>query len=331
MDGYDGSLEIVTSARPHTYIKEDTLPDDFTWGNIDGVSYLTRSHNQHIPQYCGSCWAHGSISALADRIKIARASAGANNKGTTTTSPTDVELSIQWVLNCGSHVAGSCHGGYHTAVYQLIHNVGYIPYETCMPYLACSSDSKEGFCPYVDTYCTSQNVCRTCSTFHLFGGTCRGVDPFPHATVAEYGTIRSKNVHEIMSEIYARGPVAASINGKPIHSFDGQSIYTDDTQSTKTTHIVEIIGWGTTTKEENNPSKNKQRYWIVRNSWGEYWADLGFFRIEMGKNLLGIESDIAWATPGSWTEVNVPCHENGKNCNKIIQQQVDQTTKILPS
>lgn len=35
----------------------------------------------------------------------------------------------------------------------------------------------------------------------------------------------------------------------------------------------------------------------------------------MGKNLLGIESEIAWATPGEFTTDNYPCDEDGKNCN----------------
>jgi cathepsin X len=35
-------------------------------------------------------------------------------------------------------VAGSCHGGYHTGVYQLIKDGGFVPFDTCQPYLACS-------------------------------------------------------------------------------------------------------------------------------------------------------------------------------------------------
>lgn len=41
---------------------------------------------------------------------------------------------------------------------------------------------------------------------------------------------------------------------------------------------------------------------------------MGFFRVEMGKNLLMIESNVAWATPGTFSTTNYPCSEDGANC-----------------
>jgi len=104
---------LYSSPLPYTYLEPDDLPDSFSWGDVDGVSYLTHSLNQHIPQYCGSCWAHGALSALADRIKIARNATGQ-----------EINLSVQYVLNCGGDVAGSCNGGSHTGVYEFIQKAG---------------------------------------------------------------------------------------------------------------------------------------------------------------------------------------------------------------
>ena len=97
------------------------------------------------------------MSALADRIQIASGKKRMQ----------DVNLAIQFILNCGTEVAGSCHGGSHTGAYQFVHDVGFVPYDTCLSYEACSNESIEGSCGYVtDRYkCNAINTCRTCSTF----------------------------------------------------------------------------------------------------------------------------------------------------------------------
>lgn len=162
------------------------------------------------------------------------------------------------------------------------------------------------------------------------GGHCTEIAQFPNATIAEYGTIEG-DVDAIMAEIFARGPVAACVNAEPIHNYGG-GVFDDDSFSKATNHIVSIVGWGT-------DQETGKKHWHIRNSWGkekgfmhvcvlcacanetdqqnpgQYWGEMGYMRLEMGKNLLGIEGAIAWATPGTFTVENFPCSEDGKNCN----------------
>merc|ERR1719162_489875 len=121
------------SSNSHELLQSvESYPAEFTWCNKSGVNYCTISLNQHIPQYCGSCWAHGTVSALADRIKIARGAQGA-----------DIMPSVQHILNCAN--VGSCHGGTLDGVYQWLEKVSRtgsgLSYFTSQPYLACSSES----------------------------------------------------------------------------------------------------------------------------------------------------------------------------------------------
>ena len=103
---------------PDLDFAREQLPNHFTWADHNQKSMLTPVLNQHIPQYCGSCWAFASLSALGDRIKIARNGRGA-----------DINLAIQHVLNCGDY-AGSCYGGDHLTAYKWIHDNGHIAFDT---------------------------------------------------------------------------------------------------------------------------------------------------------------------------------------------------------
>lgn len=280
-------------SAPHEFMATGDLPKEFTWCNKDGKNYCTMSRNQHIPQYCGSCWAHGSISALGDRIKIARNAEGI-----------DINLSVQHLLNCGQ--VGSCHGGSVIGPYFWMHKISQenagISYETSNPYLACSSESEIGFCPNVDTTCKPENVARTCSTFPP-QGKCSAIVEYPNATIAEYGQISGQDA--MQKEIFARGPIACGIDAAPILKYTSGIATMAGSQ---VDHVISVVGWGNDEKEG--------QYWIVRNSWGEYWGEMGYIRVKFGSLL--VESQCAWATLADYTapEKNnqVHCYEGGENC-----------------
>jgi cathepsin X len=279
----------TVSPLPHETLKSEDLPAEFTWCNKDGVNYCTASLNQHIPQYCGSCWAHGAVSALGDRVKIAR-----NAKGT------DINLAVQHILNCGN--VGSCHGGSVDGPYQWLHEISRqtgtgISYATSQPYMACSSESREGLCSAGKWDCSAENVARTCSTFPP-EGKCVGLSRYPNVTISEYGSIQGADA--MQKEIYSRGPISCGIDAAPILQYQG-GVYKGDGEGID--HVISVVGWG---------QEHEENYWIVRNSWGEFWGEMGYIRVAFGS--LMVEDQCSWAVPDAITTQNYPCYEDGGNC-----------------
>ncbi|CAM9315881.1 unnamed protein product [Ascophyllum nodosum] len=213
----------------------------------------------------------------------------------------DIDLSIQVILNCATKVAGSCHGGSHTGTYEYASN-NPVPFDTCQLYEA------------VDNECKPITKCKTCWNFQ---DKCEAVETYPNATVAEYGTVSGEA--DMMTEIFARGPIPCEIYAVPLHTYTGGVLDVPEIPS-DTDHIVSVAGWGQT--------KDGVKFWIVRNSWGEYWGEGGWFRLKRGENQLLLESNCAWAVPGSWTKLGPtpgprpPFHSNGRGASMNLGAEV---------
>ncbi|GMH51523.1 hypothetical protein TrRE_jg2413 [Triparma retinervis] len=269
----DGDVEeVILTPRPHTTISSDDLPENWDWRNVNGVNYVTWDKNQHIPQYCGSCWAQGVTSALSDRLYIQSGAKGAQ-----------VNLSPQYLINFNG--GGTCSGGMPAKAYRYIQKNGIVD-QTCAIYEAENLGGRFG------NSCNDQCICKTCSpnATSFSPGTCEAVTEFPKYTVTEYG--KAKGIDEMKAEIYARGPIGCGIDATNAFEEYTGGIYEEEKRFPMVNHEISIAGWG------KDPETGVE-YWIGRNSWGEWWGENGWFRIKMGGSNLAVESECDWGVPAA--------------------------------
>jgi cathepsin X len=266
--------DLVKTPLPFTYIEEAALPKVHDWRNINGTNYLSPDLNQHIPHYCGACWLHAATHALNDRLKIGRKAQWP-----------EIQLARQVVLNCGNGLAGGCHGGSDFGVYVFAHRYG-LPDESCQLY------SAEEF------QCSAFRNCMSCDpSAEGPSAGCYAVQTYDRYFVTEYGKMNFPTVHQMKAEIFKRGPISCSIDSSIVEK--GRYINGAIVNSTiemeygkhgnwSWDHDIEVTGWDV-------DKATGEEYWLVRNSWGRYWGDEGWFKVKTGINSIGIESYCHWA------------------------------------
>lgn len=226
------------------------------WGNRNGRNYMTWIKNQHIPVYCGSCWAQSATSVISDRLNIMNIDNGRS-------FPRHV-LSVQAVINC--NLGGTCLGGGSGLVFERA-RYWKIPTDTCYVYVA-QNPTQFG--------CEGSSRCYNASKDDTWP-----LSEFNGVTVEEWAVIRGPDQ---MKMALQDGPISCSFEVtdefEKYKVTDGINVFSQSKMNFEINHAVSVVGWD---------RDDKGDYWIVRNSWGVEYGYNGMFYMRDG-NVLGIES-----------------------------------------
>jgi cathepsin C len=240
-------------------------PANWDWRDMNGVDYTHPAVNQGS---CGSCWAVSTSDMLSMRVAIAT-----NN----TWKP---RLSAQEMLVCSDKYGQGCEGGFPYLAMKYVQDYG-LGVDECYPY-----EGRDEKCKTRDAAYTSQKA-EQCTAHKRIG-------------VSEYmyigGGYGAATVEAMMEEVYTNGPITVCIEPSSALMYYSSGVFEEDEQLSelqlnpwqKTDHAVIVVGWGT--------NKKGERYWIVKNSWGEMWGDKGYFYTPLGKNSMSIENMPSAAT-----------------------------------
>nr|XP_043637029.1 cysteine protease Amb a 11.0101-like [Erigeron canadensis] len=154
-----------------------------------------------------------------------------------------VRLSEQQLLDCDNDGRNNaCGGGLPCEAFQFIKDHGGLATEESYPYVG---------------------VRETCC-FAKFGH---------HSVTLDGGWRLTINVESDLMDSLARQPVEIALDASGDFMFYKEGIFTGSC-GTNINHSMLCVGYGETPEG--------QKYWIVKNSWGEGWGEKGYIRLVRG-------------------------------------------------
>ncbi|GAB6025551.1 hypothetical protein CHUAL_011282 [Chamberlinius hualienensis] len=234
-------------------LRSAILPEYFDWTNHNGQNFVTPVRDQ---LGCGSCYAFSATAMVESRLKVI------------TNNTVNYIISPQDVIECSEYSQG-CDGGFPYLIggkYGM--DFGLVD-EKCNPYTG-----------YINNTCNTNQTCTKHFTavYKYIGG--------------YYGACNE----ELMKiAIYNGGPISCSFEVHNdfmayqggvyhhVHKDNVENLGTDFNPFENTNHAVLCVGWG-------RDKKTGEKYWRVKNSWGENWGESGYFRIRRGTDECAIES-----------------------------------------
>lgn len=223
---------------------------------------------------CGSCWAFGASEAMTDRICIA------------SYGKQQYHISAQDLVSCCSSCGDGCNGGDPGSAWDYFQNTGvvtggnYGSNSGCLPYEIpmCNHHVNGTHGP-----CGNEVSTPACTNRCKDGESWNAAKHFGASSYSVPGDVAS-----IQAEIYQNGPVEGAFTVYDDFLNYKSGVYVQTSQNELGGHAIKILGWGT---------ENGIDYWLCANSWNNQWGDNGFFKIQRGVDMCGIEDDVVAGVP----------------------------------
>eukprot|EP01127_Copromyxa_protea_P009245 TRINITY_DN2163_c0_g1_i1.p1 TRINITY_DN2163_c0_g1~~TRINITY_DN2163_c0_g1_i1.p1 ORF type:complete len:389 (-),score=97.59 TRINITY_DN2163_c0_g1_i1:35-1162(-) len=160
-------------------------------------------------------------------------------------------LSEQQILDCTPNPdqcggTGGCGGGTAQLAFARIQQMGGLATEWTYPYVSYfGQDQKCKFDP-------------------------SNTPPF--ANISDFYTLPQNKYAPLLEHIATKGPVAISVDASAWQYYEGGVFDGCNQTNPDLDHAVLLVGYGTDAK--------LGPYWLIRNSWGPKWGELGYIRIK---------------------------------------------------
>jgi len=239
-------------------------PDAFDWRDYGVVTSVKDQGT------VGSCWAFSTVGNIEGQWALA------GNEL--------VSFSPEFLVDCDGTTdrengRADCgvFGGWPYLAYQFIIETGGIPTEESYPYCSGTGDcfpcmlGPQSLCGPAPWYCNSTIENVSCPNAQLYG------------KINNWFSI-SQNETEIKQVLYETGPLSALLDASELQLYKS-GIWTGLGKffgcGTSLDHAVLLVGYG---------QEDGKDYWTVKNSWGDDWGENGYFRIERGTGMCGINT-----------------------------------------